>query len=278
MKTICRRFHRQLRSPPRASLVLLVSPIQQAFFKTPPPAKYFSCFIAAAWSLKHLHPNTWITLGPPVAFLGWSARRKWHNKLYTSNILKVFPETIEEAQDENNQILLKPYDESDIENVVQGIESEFDHFRAQLLPLVERKLVDYVVLKGDQLGLFVENDQVLARLSGSGGAASTDLDTFMVLPMKEELLPYNKYTSDLQKGELERIPQFEKFIKISLPFLRKEKRVSTVEIYLLQHKDNANLYKLAVGIAKYGLFGGKSIHIRDFESGGRGQDREYIYV
>ncbi|CAK7918851.1 hypothetical protein CAAN3_25S00716 [[Candida] anglica] len=255
-------------SAPRQSLLTTTSPITKFYHSISPSYKYFSIFLLIAATIRHVHPNTLITAGPPVAIGSYYAYRHYHQSyLYKRELLKVYPSTTDKANDTNNQIQIQPYDESDINNVLNGVENEFDSFKSQLLPLLEKKLVDYAILHDNPMGIFMNEDQVSSRLS-------SDLETFIVLPIRENLLPYNEFTRDQLLNETNTSIRFSKFIKFSLPFFSgrdttSRKRLATVEVYLLQHEEDPHRYNVSVGITPYGILPGrKTLLIDDFEQGG----------
>lgn len=279
---------------PRNSLISSLSPISTFWHKRfPTPFKYFSLILATAGTLRYIHPNTLITVGPPIAIGGWFLY-KWFtkNQLYKKEIAKIYPNTLLEATDANNQILIQKYDETDINNVLNGIENEFDSFKSQLVPSLELKIIDYAILKKDSnhsndsnpvLKLFnsSDSDQVTCKLGN-------DFDTFIVLPLREDYLPYNAYQKDVMEGTTDVV--FDKFIKISIPLysskdMTNRKRLGTVEVYLLQHQEKevdnkpemeeeppsqtGTLYNISVVISKYGVLSqNQKLYIRDFETGG----------
>ncbi|CAH2355610.1 hypothetical protein CLIB1423_29S01090 [[Candida] railenensis] len=262
--------------PPRASLHSDLSPVSIFWHQRFPTAyKYFSLVVASAGTLRYIHPNTLITIGPPLAVGSWFIY-KWykHSYSYKREIAKIYPKSTLEASDPNNQILMKPYDEASVENVLNGIEDEFDSFKTQILPLIESKLIDYAILKNNNpLGIFKRredgNDEQLTCKLGD------DFETFIVLPLIDKYLPYNEYQRDLMESTEGRI-EFDKFIKFSVPFYSSKdsttrKRLATVEVYLLQHvnTDSENqLYKISVELVKYGSFNRRRLLIEDFEIGG----------
>lgn len=262
--------------PPRASLHSDLSPVSLFWHQRFPTAyKYFSLVVASAGTLRYVHPNTLITIGPPLAAGSWFMY-KWYkqNYSYKREITKIYPRLTLEALDPNNQILMKSYDETSVENVLNGIENEFDSFKAQILPLIELKLIDYAILKDNNpLGIFKRredgnDDQLTCKLGD-------DFETFIVLPLIDKYLPYNEYQRDLMESTEGRI-EFDKFIKFSVPFYSSKdsttrKRLATVEVYLLQHVNTDSddqLYKISIELVKYGIIQRERLLIEDFEIGG----------
>lgn len=118
--------------------------------KVPAPAKWFSGFVATALSLTHLHPDTLITLGPPVLIGGYFAYRRINHQKYLHLIAQVVPKTSAEWSDDRYIFRIQSYDESDVRNVLNGYDNKYQHFMAQVVPLIEERLKDVVELQQRQ--------------------------------------------------------------------------------------------------------------------------------
>lgn len=120
-------------------------------------AKYGLGLVASAAGLTHLHPNTIGTVGPPLAVAGYFLWRRRQRQQYRSVL--AFAQT-------GRSFRLRPYDELDVNNVLSGIENAYDHFRSQVMPELETRIVDHAVASSGHAAavLLDQNRQISLHL------------------------------------------------------------------------------------------------------------------
>lgn len=245
--------------PPRKSYYANSNPIQLFWnTKVSPTVKYCSLIALLSVSISHIHHDILITAGPPSLLGGWYLYTKWRKLQYSSETQKIVPTSKTEFDLKDNNILIKKYDETEISNVLNGVDNEFDNFKRQVVDIIERRIVDYVISNQDQhneiFSLFIDaNNQFSVKLN------ENDIETFIILSVS--------------------VPEFEKmedndinlpsehstkpFVKFSLPFYSSKdastrKRLGIIECYLLGINDtpetNQIAYKISIEISPYKLF------------------------
>lgn len=142
--------------------------------RVPASAKIFGGVISAAVAMTHIHHNTIVTLGPPIALVSYFILRRLNHQQFLRLLALVKPANASEWDDNSSKIRIWKYDETSVENVVQGIENEFQHTLAQALEVLEKKMVDYVAEKENNENvsplvalLLDENKQVVMNLGES---------------------------------------------------------------------------------------------------------------
>lgn len=188
--------------PPRKSYFALSTPLRRLWYQIPIGAKYASAMATCGYTVAHIHPDTLVTIGPPFVLGGWYLYGRWRKSLAEKNRNKV--------TSHDGIILICKYDESLLENVLVGVENEFDHFVEEVIKIADARIKDFLFQKSaDQplQYLLDENQQVSVHLS-------KDLDLFVV-------------------GE------DGSFIKLAMPMFSSSlvelrKRVGTTEVYLVR--------------------------------------------
>lgn len=230
------RFNSKVVRPPRNTFVPILNPLQLTWHtRVPSGAKLSGALGSVAGLLTHVHPNILVTLGPPSLLFGYYAYRYTMQKYRGREISRVSATSSEPTK--QDIVRIQTYDESSIENVRIGLETQFDHFKSQIIELVERRIIDYVgnepELKGVCRNLIDENSQFNVNVHAD------DLDTFIILE-----------TSD--KNE---------FIKLSCPLysskdIIKRRRIGSCEIHLLEQKRTPAFieYHIRICISPYKFF------------------------
>lgn len=137
----------------------------------PAAAKLFGGVLAGAATFIHTHPNTLVTLGPPIAVALYFLHQRADHRQFQRLLSHVKPLNSSGWEDESSKIRVWNYDEADIRNVVRGIEDQYQHFQKQVLQLTENRIVDYVIERESLLNtsslissLMDENNQVMVHL------------------------------------------------------------------------------------------------------------------
>lgn len=257
-----RRLHNQAAAPIK-SYRGITDPIRLFWHhKVSNTSKYFSYMLSLAFVLTHYHPNTLITVGPPLALAGWLGYKNWFKYNMNQVMDSVKPVDLADAGNDGKKINIEKYDENSIENVINNVDSELDNFKVQILQLVERRIMDYIVeMKGrgstdeQKFSTFIDaNDQFNINL------AQSNIETFITT--KVELPQYKD--QDL-------IPDYiiTNLIKLSLPVysmkdLSADKRLAVVEVALLEipteKTSNYQQFRIRIEIKPYG-FTNRESHI-----------------
>jgi len=175
---------------------------------------------------------------------GYFAYRWYHRRQFAAETGKVLHHDLD-------TIRVARYDETDISNVVKGLENQFDHFKANVVDVVEQKIVDYVVKQKSNdtpskiVPYFTDGDQITINMSGN------ELETFIMakLPPQDSTDETPVYSADMID-----------FIKLSLPFYSSKdksirKRLGVIQIYLLespQENEKYIEYRIRIEIIPYG--------------------------
>lgn len=190
--------------------------------------KYLSAFGAGALAFINLHPQIWITLGPPILIAGYYLNRNIKHNLYIQNVNQITNGVEDQVSDYSPSEIVKilPYDESQLYNVQEEIENEYDSLKRQIVDLVGKRLVEHIT----------SNPEAIER--------------------NETLSPFIKdsqFTINLFENEFEswvtskvRVPEDSKdnvvvkrFIKALLPYyseksIKSRERLGVISIYLLK--------------------------------------------
>lgn len=223
--------------PPVKRFRAYKTPLSLFWHRTVPiQLKYASAVLTSALTIVNVHPNVLITLGPPALFGGWLLNRYRNRAIYSSATEKIMPGKTSNLGPEGSVIRIAKYDETSIENVLGGIENEFDNFRVQVLEIVERRIADYVA-HNQQKGrsLFMDENNQISVIVDEG-----DIETFVTL--KYELVNFNK-SPDQSVGSEEDADtveyQLTNFNVFSVPFYSsrnklERQRLGVIEVYLVQ--------------------------------------------
>ncbi|ODV79012.1 uncharacterized protein CANTADRAFT_26094 [Suhomyces tanzawaensis NRRL Y-17324] len=223
--------------PPRNSYIPTKTPIQAFWYnRVPSSVKYFGLIGLSAFTFTHVHPNVLVTVGPPVLVAGYYGYKQLMKRIYQRETKK-----LTEVKPGNDIVQIRKYDESEMYNVLNGLENQFQHFTHQILEVAEKRIVDYVI-EVETRGLLEnrtvtsisqmfmdENHQISVHLG-------KDLETFVMLKVGED-----------------------DFIKLSLPFYDsndRKRRLGTVQIYLLQQESKNEAesfiqYRMGIEISQY---------------------------
>lgn len=218
--------------------------------------KYFGLIGLGGFIITHTHPDVMVTVGPPLILGGYWAYTRYQRYLYcreTAKIAGTIPKGIKKTKDPvvipSGSIRILPYDEALLSNVLLSLENQFDHFKYQIVDLVERRIVDHVVssrAKGEIASLtqlFIdENDQFNVNIS------ENDVETFILLRVGKA----NDEAIGGTNDDSCEIP----FIKMSLPFYTDSllrKRLGVIEVYLLEHpaEEPYTEYSMGIEISPY---------------------------
>lgn len=246
--------------PPRKSYHANLSPISLLWnTKVSPTFKYCSLIAILSISMSHIHPNIIVTVGPPVLLGSWYLYSKWMKLQYATETEKLIPKSKKEFNSKDNDIIIKKYNEAEISNVLNGIDNEFDNFKRQVVDIIERRIIDYIISNEDQrndmFSLFIdENKQVSIKLS------ENDIETFILLSAS---VPDFDSIEDNEASLSQSERKFQDFIKLSLPFFSSKdtsnrKRLGTIECYLLEMSNTQETdhikYKILIEISPYKWF------------------------
>lgn len=198
---------RSLYNPPRKSFYSCKNALSNFWLnKVLVNLKYGMGLVGTGLTLANVHPNVLFTLLPPVGVAGYFTYRKMVDKLYKSESGVIAPASLEELHQQTIEI--PKYDASDLKTVLDGIENEFDFFKAQIYKVVDTKIKDTVTPDDE---MFVQDNKILFKLG--------DIENFIVLKLKVEFEGFN------QKLD---------FIKFAMPVLNGKARKGIVEVYLLK--------------------------------------------
>lgn len=210
--------------PPIKTYGALNSRLKLWWSKVPATARYGSVVVGLALSVVHLHPNTLVTLGPPVAVGVWFAYLKFRQWQFQKAYDKIKPVSEDDWLRPHLRVKVKPYDESDLANVAKGIDNEYDNLRVQVFEHVERRILDHVSEVHDAVHpKFVHDDQFVMNLG--------DVETFVTI----KVVVLDEVVS---------------FVKMSVPYFadrEKTHRQGVVEVYLLEDPSTEE-YRMVVEV------------------------------
>lgn len=217
-------------APPRKSYSAVITPISHALYQIPQSVKYFGGLASVATAITQLHPNTIVTLGPPLIVGGFWAKNQWHKHVRQRELKRITDTPLDIAR-------IKKYDELDVYNVLNGMDSQYDHFKRQITEIVEQRIIAYVqqqVVEGTPLkvtSLFLDGDQFSVHVS------ENEIESFIMLTVKVDHINCE-------------------FIKLSLPFFLAStggKRLGTVQVYLLEEPTTGDCedYKVLMEVTTY---------------------------
>lgn len=223
---------RENSTAPRKSYHSIKTPLHR-LYNTPQGLKYFAVLGSIAGSITQLNPNVLITLGPPTLIGSYFLNKYYKKRVHEKEAAKV------ETLPEDSIVRFKKYVESDVYNVLNDMDSQFDHFKRQVVDVVERRTVNYISESEDPIlsSLFMdENGQFIINVSDK------ELESFIMLSVEDD-----------------------DFIKISFPFysgkdIKTRKRLGVFEVYMrgIAEEEDTVDYKMLIEISSYG-FGGKNV-------------------
>lgn len=220
--------------------------------RVPAPAKIFGMILSAAVTMTHVHPSTLVTLGPPMAVGSYFLNRRINHQRFLRLLALVKPSIASEWDDVRSKIRIWNYDETNVQNVLRGIDNEFQHTLVQSLEVLLKKLIDYVVQQESEDAvsplvalLLDENKQVVMHLGES----------------PETLVSTRAEVIDQDGNE-----QFVKFVRFSVALyssksIQTRSRVGVVDVGLLgvpEHEGDDDLeyqdYRMGIEITPFKLF------------------------
>lgn len=217
---------------PRKSFVSIKSPLSKFYFGISPNLKYATALITSAFTIANIHPSILATLGPPVGVLSFFIYRRAIQWQYNKNVEVIRPKSYGDLT--SDTIEINKYDETDVNNVLNGIESEFDSFQDQILKKVDERIKSSIT----EESIFIDaNGQVNYKLG--------DIENFVLLKLPVEFEEF--------KGLLE-------FVKFGVVLqgesgLLKESRLAIAEVYLVkvpeEEDDKTIKYKMKVFVYPY---------------------------
>ncbi|KAK6463603.1 hypothetical protein DFJ63DRAFT_335128 [Scheffersomyces coipomensis] len=246
--------------PPRKSYKANTTGLKLFWNSTiPVNVKYFGVIGISAYSFIHVHPDILITVLPPLFIGSYLGYKYYYKKVAQTEINKVLRTYNKEGERLTNgdKIQVKKYDESDVWNVLHGIENEFDHFKIQLIDVIEQRILNYIIKSKDE-----GHDQYMIR-------------KLFIDQENDDQFSINIHENEVETWIMTKIsidpnadPYDDKieFIKFSLPFYSSKdktirQRLGTIETYLLEvPTDEVNEfkeYKIGIEITPYGFLSTK---------------------
>ncbi|CAN3357463.1 hypothetical protein DICA3_F29338 [Diutina catenulata] len=240
--SVLRVTRRYASRAPRKSYYSDVTPPQRWWNQVVPyQAKYFAGLGGVAVSFVNIHHDILITGVPPLAIAGYFGYKWWHRSVAAANVQVVTPEC--------DLVRVEAYDESSLNNALAGLDSEFDHFRAQVVQLVTSRIKEEVAAnpEGKLAPYFLQDSQFSVHFG--------DIDTFVVAHVP---VPDQEY-------------QTIEFVKFSMPFYpskSKKKREGVIEVYLLEteRNDDYTEFRIAVDVRPEAWFNPEHIWLGPGES------------
>ncbi|ABN68206.2 predicted protein [Scheffersomyces stipitis CBS 6054] len=260
--------------PPRKSYIANTNALQYIWNqKISLTTKYFGAIGSCAYTLVHVHHDVLITVCPPLAIGGYYLYKFFRKKQYNREVNKILGTSTE---NENGIVRFKTYDESELGNVLKGIENEADHFKRQVVDVTERRIIDYIINQRGEpkvkkfSALFMdENDQF--SVNTNENEVESWITAKVKIPNAEDQTQFNE---DLN------------FVKLSLPLysskdITSRNRTGTIEVSLLQifqediYDENGNLikpkyidYNISISVSQFNLLKPDSLVIRYVEGEG----------
>ncbi|KAI5957671.1 hypothetical protein KGF57_002937 [Candida theae] len=191
--------------------------------------KYLSGLGAGVLTFINLHPQIWITLGPPISIAGYYLNRKIKHNLYEKNANQIVDRTTEEQGSKYppaQVVKILPYDESQLYNIQEDIENEYDSLRRQIVDLVGKRIVEHITSNPNS----VEDNEILSSFMKDS--------QFNVHFFENEFESW--VTSQAKIYETNRDDcTLQRFIKASLPYysernVQTRKRLGVVSVYMLK--------------------------------------------
>lgn len=240
--------------------------------------KYASAVVASALALVNVHPNVLVTLGPPALIGSWFLNSYRKRALYARAAAKITPDKTGLGSD-GSTIRIAKYDEASLENVLSGIESEFDSFRTQVLELIERRIADHVAQhQHDDMSLFMDSNHQISVI-----VDENDVETFVSLKYEVAKADTGQGVENTSEDVSSVEHQLTNFNVFSVPFYSsrnklERRRLGVIEAYLVQlpvqeeakHED----YNILLEITPFKLFPSKETIVVG-ELGGLYESKKY---
>lgn len=190
--------------------------------------KYLSALGAGALAFINLHPQIWITLGPPILIAGYYLNRKIKHNLYVQNVNQITCGAKDQVSDYSPREIVKilPYDESQLYNVQEEIENEYDSLKRQIVDLVGKRLVEHItsnpeaIERNETLSPFIKDSQFTINLF------ENEFESWVTSKVR---------VSEDSKDNV----VVKRFIKALLPYyseksIKSRERLGVISIYLLK--------------------------------------------
>ncbi|KAI5967854.1 hypothetical protein CANMA_002622 [Candida margitis] len=221
--------------------------------------KYLSGLGAGVLAFINLHPQIWISLGPPMSVAGYYLNKKIKHNLYVQNANRAGHRAKEQTAGYSSNKIVKilPYDEAQLYNLQEEIDNEYDSLRKQIVDLAGKRIIEYITsnpksIQGDEtLSSFIDNSQFNINMF------ENEVESWVTSQVK---LPGSSTKDD---------DEFKRFIKLSVPYynektLRTRKRLGVIAVYLL--KLNEIDWVMSLEVCPVGWWKSKSTWIREIES------------
>ena len=191
--------------------------------------KHLSVLGAGVLAFVNLHPQIWITLVPPILIAGYYLNRKIKRDLYTQNSSKIIDcgntQTGEYSPSEIVKIL--PFDETQIYNIQENIDNEYDSLKKQVVDLIGKRIIEYVTSNASA----IHRDEILSTF--------IDDSQFNINIFENEVESWVTSQIKLPKSFAKEGDQYNRFIKLLTPYydeksLKTRKRLGVVSVYLLK--------------------------------------------
>ncbi|KAK6459390.1 uncharacterized protein RJT20DRAFT_15667 [Scheffersomyces xylosifermentans] len=253
--------------------------------------KYFGALAFSAYTLTHVHHDTLITVGPPLLLGGYYLYRTYRKRLYAKETSKILDTSLD---NDNGKVRFKVYDETELSNVVKGIENQVDHFKRQVVDVVERRIIDYIIRNRDDSTLTAEfsplfmdeNDQFSVNIN------ENEIETWITASVNLGSKLGKQQVNDKSSYQE---PEMVDFVKLTLPLysskdLSNRIRTGTIQVYLLEvprsdesghrtnHEEEENSqedimpehidYNIGIEVSRFGFLPSKSLFIRDISGEG----------
>lgn len=249
-----RTLFQKYNNPPRLSYVANKSYFSLIWNNLiPQPLKLTGLVASGIITFVNVHPRYYITLGPPIGLLGFFGYQKYRHWQYHKAVTKL---DVTEWQD-NETIRTAKYDEKSLDNVIMGIDNQYDSLRRQIIQLVEQRIIEYILENGiddEVTGSFISDDnQFNVRLPES------EIESWITTNVKLE--KNNNAVSE--------------FIKLSVPYydsknVHTRKRLGVVLIYLLQipQQEESSFidYKIGIEVTRLKWFNPQSLFFTRLEN------------
>lgn len=206
-------------------------------------------------AIANLHPNTLITLGPPLGVAAWFFRSRYEKIEYFRLLKQIQPISTEEFENPEQRIRVARYDETDVDLALEGFDNQFQYFQKQILEIVEKRIVDYIAMSETTSAkvsaviqpLMDENKQVTVHL---GSAFETFVTTKAEVPAVSD-------------------DTIVEFTKLSVPYYntknaKNRKRLGVAEVTLLeipQKDERVQDLRIDITLVQHKQFGAASEHI-----------------
>lgn len=235
-------LHRAYSGPAIKTYSVYTSPAALFVAQTVPAlAKYFGMILAGAGAVTYFHPETLITLAPPLGGLAYWAYSRLQTRQYRALVKLAMPEP--NAWDDARTVHVPAYVESDVANALAGIDNEYQHFMRKVILELEARIADHVAEHAGDPAYpvatqLVDEGQLVVHLDSTA-------ETFVT----------TKADVSAEKAE------FVDFIRLSVPYFdskERRTRLGVAEVSLLEvpgsETSEGRLYQLGLRLWPHKLF------------------------